>query len=320
MIMPLVLLAVGLLGLWFGAERVVSSGKILAQRLGMSQLLVGLTIVSIGTSLPEIMVSLFSGLNGQADIAVGSMTGSCLAQITLILGIAGLIQNLHVREKAVRVDGMMLLIAIALFAFFLATGLRLERWEAILLMTLYIGYLVYSIRYEQLRFQAMDRIFHLVVHNPPKKLPLPVRLLEMAVGVAIVAFSGHLVLENAVLIAQSSGLSDTFIGVMIVGVATGLPELSTAVVGYLKKAQGLSVGSLIGSNITDPMFSVSVGALVAGFDTDPSLLFFDIPFWFIATAIALLLLYDRQLSLSKQESLVLILIYGIFVITKIGAI
>lgn len=317
MLIKLLLLAVGLVGLWFGADRVVHAGKIIAQRLGISQLLVGLTIVSLGTSLPEIMVSAMSGLRGTSGLAVGSVTGSCLAQITLILGIAGLMQELHVREKAVRIDGVMLLIAILLFALFLWTGLRLEPWEAILLMGIYIAYLVYSIRHESLRFQALDRIFHLVVHDPPTKMPLPFRFLEMALGIGIIVYSAQLVLDNAVIIATASGLSESFIGVMIVGVATGLPELSTAIVGYLKKAQGLSIGSLIGSNITDPMFSISVGALFGGFDTDVSLLTFDIPFWFMATAIALLLLYDQKLSLTRQESFVLILIYGIFVMTKL---
>lgn len=317
LLLNLLFFSIGLIGLWFGAERVVNGGKVIAQRLQVSQVLIGLTVVSIGTSLPEITVSAISGMNGSSDIAVGSMVGSCLAQITLILGISGLIQNISVREQAIKMDGLMLLVAIALFAFFLWTGYEMRPWEGGLLMTLYVCYLLYSVHHESLRSQARDRIFHLVVHDPPQNFPLWVRFAEMAVGIGIVVYSGHLVLENAVVLARSVGLSESYIGLMIVGVATGLPELSTAIVGYLKKAQGISIGSLIGSNVTDPMFSIGVGSLFGGFTTNPDILWFDIPFWFIATAIALLLLFDNKLNLTKNESVALILVYVIFVMTKV---
>lgn len=317
MVFNLLLFALGLLGLWFGADRVVNGGKVIAQRLHVSQVLIGLTIVSIGTSLPEIAVSALSGMQGASDIAVGSMVGSCLAQITLILGIAGLIQNISVREQAIKMDGAMLLVAIALFAFFLWTDYEMYPWEGGLLMGLYGLYILYSIKHEALRSQARDRIFHLVVHDPPMRFPLWVRFLEMGLGIGIVVYSSSLVLDNALVMARATGLSESFIGVMIVGVATGLPELSTAIVGYLKKAQGLSIGSLIGSNVTDPMFSIGVGALFGGFKTDSALLFFDIPFWFIATGIALLLLFDQTIKLTKNESVALIAVYVIFVMTKV---
>ena len=211
----------------------------------------------------------------------------------------------------------MLLVAIALLAFFLWTGYEMRPWEGGLLMALYGLYIFYSIKHESLRSQARDRIFHLVVHDPPKRFPLWVRFLEMGIGVAVVAYSSNLVLDNALVIARASGLSESFIGVMIVGVATGLPELSTAIVCYLKKAQGISIGSLIGSNVTDPMFSIGVGSLFGGFTTNLDLLRFDIPFWFISTAIALLLLFDQTVKLTKNESVALIMVYVIFVMTKV---
>lgn len=306
-------LALGLVGLWLGAERVVSAGKALAARLGISPLVIGLTVVSIGTSLPEIMVATFSGARGADDIAVGSMIGSCLAQITLILGIAGLIHNIKVRAKAVRVDGTMLLFSIMLFWFFLWTDMQLTAWEGSLLILTYLAYLWYTIRHDELRQEAHEKGRHI-----PAGLPLWVRVLEMVAGIGLLVFSADLVLDHALTIARGNGLSEAFIGVMIIGTSTGLPELSTAVVGALKKVPGISIGSLIGSNITDPLFSVGIGSLVGGgFVTNPGLIFYDIPFWLIVSAIALLILHSDRLTLNKYDGATLILIYVIFVMTKL---
>ena len=305
-------LVLGLIGLWIGSDRIVEAGKAIAIRLGISQLLVGLTIVSIGTSLPEIMVSTFSGARGSSDIAVGAMIGSCLAQITLILGIAGIIHNIRVRRKALAVDGRMLLISILLLAFFLWTGMELTPFEGLILITTYCGYILYTIKHDDLRKEAHERAVH-----TPQGRPLWLRLFEITAGIAILLYSADVVLDNALWVAHENGFSEAFIGVMLVGTATGLPELSTAVVGALKKAGGISIGTLIGSNITDPLLSLGLGALFGGFTTNPDLLFYDLPFWFIASAIALLLLHSNRLTLSKYEGGALVLVYVIFVMTKV---
>ena len=136
-------------------------------------------------------------------------------------------------------------------------------------------------------------------------------------GIAVLIFAADLVLDNAMTIAAANGLSESFIGVMIVGTSTCLPELSTAIVGALKKAGGISIGTLIGSNITDPLLSLGIGSLFGGFTTDPALLRYDIPFWFAASCIALLVLHSDRLTLNKYDGGALIVLYGIFVMTKL---
>lgn len=306
------LLFIGLIGLWIGSERVVTGGKAIADRLGVSPLLIGLTVVSIGTSLPEIMVATFSGARGSDDIAVGAMIGSCLAQITLILGITGLIHNIKVRKKALRVDGKMLLASILLFTLFLGTGMKLTPVEGALMIAIYGGYIWYTFTHDELRAEASERGLH-----KKRGFPFGLRILEIVVGIAVLVYSADLVLDNAVFIARANGLSEAFIGVMLIGTATGLPELSTAVVGVLKKAPGISIGTLIGSNITDPLLSLGLGAIAGGgFITNPDLMMFDIPFWLIASTIALLLLHSNRLTLNKYEGGALILVYVLFVMTK----
>ncbi|OIP80352.1 hypothetical protein COW94_04270 [Candidatus Peregrinibacteria bacterium CG22_combo_CG10-13_8_21_14_all_44_10] len=302
----------GLIGLWLGSNLVVSSGKSIAHRFGVSEMLIGLTIVSIGTSLPEIMVSIFSGAREASDIAIGSMVGSCLAQITLILGIAGLIHKITADEKALRIDGVMLLISIALFWIMLFTGGHMTQIEAVLLIAIYISYLIFTTKHDHLAKQAVD-----LGEHEPQGYPFGVRILFLLIGIALLIVSADIVLDHSILIAQAYGLSESFIGVMIVGVATCLPELSTAVTGAIKRSPGIAIGTLIGSNITDPLLSTSLGALFHGFEADLSMLTFDIPFWFVSSVAALLLLHRKRLTLSRGEASILVAIYALFVSVKL---
>lgn len=308
----IILLIAGLIGLTVGAIITVDSARSLAHRLGVSQLLIGLTIVSIGTSLPEIMVTVFSGMKGASGVAIGSMVGSCLTQVTLILGIAGIIHNIHVKKKTIKIDGMMLLIAIVLFWVVLFTGHQMTRIEAGLLILIYFGYLIFTARHEHLSEQA-----HEFGEHEHKGFPPALRALFLFIGLGFLVGSGHLVLENAVLIAQNNGLSEAFIGIMVIGVATCLPELSTAIMGAARGAPGIAIGTLIGSNITDPLFSTGVGGLVNGFEVQNGFLFFDIPVWFFGSVLALLLLHRGKLTLNRYEAAVLVVVFVGFAFVKI---
>lgn len=307
----------GLIGLWIGAELIVKNGKNLAKSLGVSELFIGLTIVSVGTSIPEIMVSLFSGFRGYSDIAIGSMVGSDLTQITLVLGLAGLIHNIKVDPKAIRVDGMMLLIVIGLFFLTLRTDYFLTRFEGAALALFYLVYLIYTAKHDALSKQAEERSkAHHWKEEPEINLFLSILLIVSAF--AVLFFSADLVLDNATALARASGLSAAFIGVMVIGAATCLPELTAAVVGAIRKSPSISIGVLIGSNITDPLLSVGLGATIRGFSVDKGLLFFDIPFWFVSTILALLLLHRKILTLNRQEASILVAVYFIFVFAKLS--
>ncbi len=314
MFLDFLLLGLGLAGLWLGSGLIIDSGKAIAHRLGVSGLLIGLTIVSIGTSLPEIMVSVFSGIDGAPSLAVGAIVGSCLTQTTLVLGVAGLIHNIHANEKALKIDGMMMLIAAVLFWLVVYTGDGVTRIEAAGLIAVYIGYLVYTTKHDKLTEQAEELADH-----EKKGLPLWLRFLILCGGIGVLIFSADVVLDKSLVLADFYGVTESFVGVMIVGVATCLPELSTAVAGAVKKAPGLAIGALIGSNITDPLLSMSSGALINGFEVSNGLLMFDIPYWILASVLALLLLFRKKLTLFRGEALVLVLVYAVFVGVKVFA-
>ncbi|MDP4008526.1 MAG: sodium:calcium antiporter [Candidatus Peregrinibacteria bacterium] len=310
--MEIVFLILGLIGLWVGSEYVVKACKAIARRFGISELLIGITVVSIGTSLPEIMVTSFSGARGVSDVAIGTMIGSCLAQITIILGISGMVHDVHSQKKAMQVDGPMMLVAILIFGMMLYSGGELTRFEGILMIWIYISYIWFTAHNDVI----CENKRLLGVHTAGDK-PAIFRIGQLFIGMTILLGSAHFVLESATTIARAHGLSESFIGVMIIGVASCLPELSTAIVGMWKNAPSIAVGTLIGSNITDPLLSTGIGSLFNGFETDMDLLRFDLPFWFLSSCIALILLNMRGETLHKSQAAILIAIYGVFILFKL---
>ncbi len=305
--MTLLLLIVGLIGLWLGSTQIVNASKAIALRLGLSELLIGVTVVSIGTSLPEIMVTVFSGTHATSDIAVGAMVGSSIAQITLVLGIAGLIHNVKSNQKALQIDGPMMLIAIFTFGLLLYSDSSLSRFEGALMIWLYLAYLWYTSRLEVFReHKGMPAI------KEKESKPLSFRIGQMIVGLGILLVCAQLVMENAIALAQTYELSEAFIGVMLIGVASSLPEFSTTVVSMLKGSPNIAVGTLIGSNITNPLLAIGIGSLINGFDTNMELIRFDLTFWFLTACIAIILLKIRGETLHKGQALILLGLYVVF--------
>ena len=323
----LIFFVIGLLGLWLGSTLVVEFSKRLALRFNISQTLIGLTVISIGTSLPEIMTNIMSGLKissggvqsvAASGIAIGTNIGSDLTQITFILGVTAIIGTIYASKKTLFRDGGMVLLSIVLVFIFGLTGGRFSFFEGITVVVLYIIYLYVISKDDHVLDKISNEMNYEHGHKKEKKGMLKDSFF-VAVGIGILIYASHLVVSGALELSELWGVSESFIGVMIVGVGTGLPELSTAITGILKKADGISLGTLIGSNITDPMFSLGLGAIASGsfgLLFEKNLLFFDIPYWFIVSIIAFLLL-GRKMKLGRKEGIALLSFYVLFVILKI---
>ncbi|MBW2989402.1 sodium:calcium antiporter [Candidatus Woesearchaeota archaeon] len=322
---PFIFLIAGVVGLYFGADYVVESAKEISERLNISQTLVGLTIISIGTSLPEIMTNLSSGLKVRlgieaSGIAVGTNLGSDIVQITLILGCVILFGALSSTKKLMKKDGMMVLLSIIAVFIVGLTGSKITLAEGIILLLAYFIYLHSRGMHEKVIGKVRDEIKNFRIESFRAYLKDGIL---MALGIGILILASDIVVRSALIIAEIWGVAQSFIGVMVIGVGTALPELSTALRALFKKAGDISIGTLIGSNITDPMFSMAVGAIAtgsAGLSFDKSLLFFDVPFWFIASIIALLLISFRtepkEGKTASRRGLVLIGLYIIFMVLK----
>ncbi|MBN2014464.1 MAG: sodium:calcium antiporter [Candidatus Altiarchaeota archaeon] len=300
----------GVLGLWFGSDFAVSAAKKIASMLNVSGLIVGLTIASIGTSLPEIFTNVmagFSTLQGTdaSGIAVGNIIGSDLAQITLLLGIVGMIATLHISKRSLRRDGGMMLFALILMFLVCVDG-YVSQIEGVFLVVIYLSYVGLLLRQEGVLGKA---------HSYDKKGNLLLETSKCLIGIVVVIYSANLAVENGVSLATYMNISSSLIGLFI-GLGTSIPELSVSIRALTKGSGTLSLGNLIGSNITDPLLSFGLGATVAGVTVTPMVLSFDFVYWMVATLIALLMLFNHM-DLNKKESSVLILLYLLFIYLRI---
>lgn len=309
MLHELSFLVLGLAGLWLGAELVVKGSQNIASFFKISGLVIGLTIVSIGTSLPEIAVSVRSGFERLAGIeasgiAVGNALGSCLNQITIILGVVGLFSALLITKRELLRDGLMLLSSVILF-FIVAYDLKITRFEGVILILVYCLYLFNLLREEKL-YEKIRR----------PKLHLLWDILSLAAGIFFIIYASKMVVLNGIALADKLGVTKSFIGILIVGLGTGLPELAVSISAILRKSMGIAIGNLIGSNICDLLLSLGLGTVISGFVVEEGLLKFDIIFTFF-TVLAVLFLFSRGKKLTRKEAVMLIIIYFIYLGLKL---
>jgi len=221
-----------------------------------------------------------------------------LFKITILLGIVGMVAVLHTTKKSMFRDGSMIFAALIIMYLFSLDGF-VSKVEGIILILIYIGYLIYLSKVEKIKNHSQIR----------KENPL-LDLLVIAIGIAIIIYAAKFVVENGVIIAEELNIIGAFIGIFI-GIGTSLPELSVSLKAVIKQSHHLSLGNIIGSNITDPLLSFGSGAAISGFVVGKTALIYYFPFWIFATLIALLMLFNHM-NLNKKEGAVLVLIYLLF--------
>jgi cation:H+ antiporter len=311
MIKEVIFLIVGVLGLWGSAELLIYAAQIISKKLNISQTFIGLTVLSIGTTLPELgahiasSIDILKGIN-LSDVAIGTNVGSNIIQITMILGIIALLMVVKSSKTFMRKDYVIMLGAIVLL-FLLSLDGNLSRLEGFILAALYLGYL-YKLGQREHFVDKVDNNYK------PKKLWL--YTLMIPVGIALLLFFAQLAVKNAHFTAMEMGVSDSLIGALVLGVGTALPELAAALVALKNRASGMSMGVLVGSNITNPLFGVGIGALISGYTVGSRILFFDIPVWFIVSLVAFAM-FRTRMKIDKKEGIALILLYIVYAYIRI---
>lgn len=295
MIVELFKFLIGLVLLTKGSDWLIDGAKTTARRVGVSELIIGLTLTSIGTSLPEIATAVEGALQSEPNLVVGNIIGSCIVQITLILGVVGVVRELEIDKNAVHRDGPIMVFAIAFLFFFMRDGM-VSRMEGIILCTSYVLY-VFSL------FRSNETVEEKGENDDA------VHPAWMAPGLLLLLFGAELFVESAVGIATVLGIPSSIIGLTLVAFGTSVPELVISLAAIRKSAFGISVGNLIGSNITDPLFSLGAGAVAMPLtNLDKTLLEFDLPFCFLVYGVALYFLNTEKL-LRRWEGAILSLIY-----------
>lgn len=301
----------GLVGLWLGTKYIIKAALGISKRYNLSHAFVGLAILSVGTDLPEVFVSIKAALlhlKGieSSGIIVGNAIGSSISQITVILGIAGLFLQFRIEKKDLKRDGIALFSSIALLFIFGLDGL-ISRPEGGFLIAAYLLYFIFLSRNHQ---NTQD-------DNTSEEDHSLFRIsLYLICGLSVLIFSSHLVVENAMLLAERWGVAQSFVGIAIIGLGTSLPELAVSVGAALRRSAGMSIGNIIGSNIFDGFIPIGLGGLISTTNIDNDILKFDIPFLFATTLFVVYFLSSKR-GISKPEGLVLFSIYLLYIFLKI---
>lgn len=307
------LLGLGLLTV--GGEGVVRGALAAAQRLGVSPLLAGLVIVGFGTSAPELVVSVKASLDHQPDIALGNVMGSNVANMLLILGLSALIMPLTISKQSLRRDGLSMLGATLLFIILANFG-GLTRLDGGLLILGLVIYLVWAYRTERKQHsEPLAALSQEITHEQASaSLTLPLTLLFLLGGLALLLLGANRFLLGAIGIGQAFGVPEAIIGLTVVAVGTSLPELAVSIVAAIRKHADVAIGNVLGSNIFNLLSILGVAAILQPLPLTGRLWLID-QWVLLAVTLLLLLFLFFGLSLSRVKGAVLLGIYGAYVAT-----
>ena len=278
-LLQLFLLVVGFVLLMKGADWFVDGAAGIADRLGIPQLVIGLTIVAMGTSLPEAAVSIASATKGNAGITIGNVLGSNIMNVLVILGLTAVICAIPVQKSTAHIE---IPFVIGITVLLSALGLmdnQINRMEGVILWALMIVYLIYLMK------MAKNGKSEEEEEQEEKKKPIWLMIVMVFVGAAMIVFGSDITVDAASAIAKLFGMDDRLIGLTIVAFGTSLPELVTSVTAALKGKTDIAVGNIVGSNIFNILFVVGTTALITSVEYSSAFLIDSI----VATAAVLLL-------------------------------
>lgn len=305
--MSVVLLVLGLVVLLISGEFLVRGAAGLALKFNISPLIIGLTIVSFGTSAPELLVCIEGSLAGLNEIVVGNIVGSNIANIALVLGLTCLIFPIAIDKNCIRVDWPLMMIASVLFAFF-AFDQEITQLEALILFLVLIAYLLYLFFFSK---KHREEIVHETeeLTQEVKKTPYWKLLLFIVPACFGLYFGANWFLTGATELASMFGVSDHVIGVTVVAFGTSVPELVTSMVAAFRKHAGISIGNIIGSNIFNLLGVLGVTGMIKAIPVSNNMLAVDV-YWMLFVSVLLfpLMIFGRKLNWWKG-----ILLFAVYV-------
>ncbi|HUF85940.1 MAG TPA: calcium/sodium antiporter [Thermohalobaculum sp.] len=297
-------LGAGLVLLLLGGESLVRGAAGFAARMGVSPLLIGLTVVGFGTSTPELVTSLEAAFAGSPGIAIGNVVGSNTANILLILGVAAVLVPIPVARRAFLRDGTVAALA-ALACLGVVLMGSLERLAGVALVAMLAGYIVFAASRERVEVAEGDGII-------PRGMGVPAALAFALGGLVLTILGARLLVGGAIELAEVAGVSDTIIGLTIVAVGTSLPELATSLMAALRRQPEIAFGNIVGSNIYNVFGILGVTALVHPIPVPPEIAAFDIWVMLAATA-ALTAAAVTGWRITRREGAAMLAAYAVYI-------
>ncbi len=305
----ILLLLGGLALLIFGGNALLKSSVSISLKLSIPKIIVGMTVVSFATSLPELVVSLKAALAGNPDLALGNVVGSNAANIGLVLGVTILFGSMEVSSSFYKIDWPVMMVASLMLLGFLYFDGVLSRLEGGVLVFVMIAFLWWLLKMQSGPAVVDD------LPSDDELLSIPMTLFYLVAGGVGLWLGSEWLVEAAVNIAEDLGVSDRVIGLTVVSIGTSIPELAASIIAMIKKEKAISLGNLIGSNIFNIMSVLGITAIVSPITVkDQGFITNDLFFMtFIAFVLFPLVFAPSKMKLSWKEGLVLLSIYGAFV-------
>jgi len=303
--MEYLLLLIGLIFLIFSGRILINNAVAIARRFHLSPFVIGLTVVAMGTSAPELLVSLSGALKDHSDVAIYNIIGSNISNIFLVLAVAAMILPIPVSRKTMRLDWPVM-IAFSIMVSVFILDLRLSFHEGIILFILLLVFIIYSLN--RSRKDSTDDL-----KKNPGTRPVYAALILVLVSSAGLALGANLLVDNAVILARKFHISERIISVSLIAVGTSIPELATSAIAAFKKETDISIGNIIGSNIFNIGFVLGLTGMIKPLDVNPLVLSFDI-FWFLGAGIFLLVMVmaPRKMEVQRWKGLTMLSAYLIY--------
>ncbi|WP_434633964.1 calcium/sodium antiporter [Vibrio sp. SCSIO 43086] len=261
MLEAVALLIVGLVLLVWSADKLVFGSAAIARNVGISPLVIGMTILAMGSSAPEMMVSATAAWNGKTDTAVGNVLGSNIANIALILGITALIKPLSISSAVIRRE-LPLMIAVTVLAGILLWNSHLGFYEGVLLFVLFGAFLFAMLQISRKEQKSGDVFLDDQESEIPEGVSNPKAIMWVVIGLILLPLAASMLVDNAVIIAKYFGMSDLVIGLTIIAIGTSLPELAASLAGVLKGEDDMAVGNIIGSNVFNILAVMGIPGII----------------------------------------------------------
>jgi cation:H+ antiporter len=261
MLLPIAAILAGLALLVWSSDRFVEGSSALAFNLGVSPLVIGLTVVGFGTSAPEMLVAIFAAVEGNPSLAIGNAIGSNIANIALILGVTALIMPMVVHSRILRLE-IPILVGVSIFALLLLIDNHLSALDGALLLVTLLTILTWLVR-DAIGSKKRDVLAAEMYDEVPQRMALKAALFWFAVGLIVLLASARLLVWGAVAIAQTMGISDLVIGLTIVAIGTSLPELAASITSTLRNEPDLAIGNVIGSNMFNLLAVLAIPGLIS---------------------------------------------------------
>lgn len=305
MLLAVVLFVIGLLLIMFGGDRFVDASVDIARKLGIPQLVVGATIVSMGTTLPEILVSTTAALEGSADIAAGNAFGSIICNTALIAAIGQLVRP--TRNADTRAFNWRMLLFTGFAVFLMITARITGFFDRVTGIVLLLGFVLYA--FLSMKLQTSEE------EDTVKEGGLFISLLTLIVCAALLFVGANLLVDNGIILAQALGVPERVIAVTFIALGTSLPELVTAVNALVKGYEDVSLGNIIGANLINLLLVIGIPAVITGIHVGPAVAALDIPLGVLVMLILTVPIFLKKRGY-RLQGVVLLLIYGFYCVSQ----